>query len=169
MMVLASGCGGAAGDKRYPLPEYYPTPTFRDAFKYSTDTFTGCPDLQQKVPDLPSPLQKENNKHGVGISLTCTFVGEGGLDERFITFHGEVRGFTHNPGLFSGSEKDTTVNIGSDARWRPAGTDSMCTLEVLDENAFMVTGFRDEDPQSERCRESAREIARKIYAAVQPE
>ncbi|SDC85575.1 hypothetical protein SAMN05216174_10510 [Actinokineospora iranica] len=45
----------------------------------------------------------------------------------------------------------------------------MCTLEVLDENAFMVTGFRDEDPQSERCRESAREIARKIYAAVQPE
>ncbi|PWK78629.1 hypothetical protein C8D88_12621 [Lentzea atacamensis] len=47
-------------------------------------------------------------------------------------------------GFFStpqGTEKDPTVTIGSEARWANTSSDPACRLELIDDNAFLLTGY----------------------------
>lgn len=70
--------------------------------------------------------------------------------------------------------EDTKVSLGSEARW-PApgmGAGDGCKLEVLDGNAVMIFTYdsseKDSDPRSEQCRQGARDVAKKVHAAVHP-
>ncbi|WP_112227632.1 hypothetical protein [Lentzea atacamensis] len=51
---------------------------------------------------------------------------------------------TSEVGLFStpqGTEKDPTVTIGSEARWANPSSGPACRLELIDDNAFLLTGY----------------------------
>lgn len=191
-MTLVSGCG-------FPSVKPYPTPTFSaDAtssssapgpVKYDPAVFKSCLEIQQKVPELPPPLQAGRRPQGGSgrFSLECEFTTSKDNDGRpYITFRVEfydnqrdAYGFQSGAEIAKtgfdvnvppGAEKETGVRFGSEARWTAPG--ASCFLQVLDENVVMIfsynSGKKDNDPRSEQCREGARDIATKFYAAVQP-
>jgi hypothetical protein len=184
-VVLASGCS-------VPTVQQYPTSTSSSApqptLKYSLDAFTTCAEIQQKAPDLPPPLAPEVSKSAARLVSTCEFTtsaGGGpyitfqvqafGNEENSTGFHSgtELAKTAFNSTVLSGAEKDTKVNLGSDVRWPDPGVGASCRLEVLDENAVMMftynSGKKDNNPRSEQCRESARDVTKKVFAAVQPQ
>lgn len=184
-MVLAGGCS-------VPTVQQYPTSTSSSApqptLKYDVDAFTTCADIQQKAPDLPPLLAPEVSKSATRLVSTCEFTTSTGTGP-YITFQVQAFGNEENSaGLHSGTElaktafnapsssgaeKDTKINLGSAARWPDRGVGVGCRLEVLDENAVMVftysSGKKNDNPRSEQCRESARDVTKKIFAAVQPQ
>jgi hypothetical protein len=183
-MVLAGGCSVPAV-QQYPVstPSSAPQPTL----KYDLAAFTTCAEIHQKVPDLPPPLAPEVSGSATRLVSTCeftalsvagpyiTFQVQGfGNEENSTGFHAgtELAKTAFNAPSPSGSEKDTKINLGSEARWPDPGVDASCRLEVLDGNAVMMftysSGKKDNNPRSEQCRESARDVAKKIFAAVQP-
>ncbi|GAA3676566.1 hypothetical protein GCM10022267_74290 [Lentzea roselyniae] len=183
-MVLVGGCS-------VPTVQQYPTSTSssapRPTLKYSLDAFTTCVEIQQKVPDLPLPLAPQVSKSATRFVSTCEFTTSTGTGP-YITFQAQAFGNEEDSVGFhsgaelaktafgapssSGTEKETKINLGSEARWPDRGVGVGCKLEVLDENAVMMftysSGKKDNDARSEQCRESAREVTRKIFAAVQP-
>ncbi|WP_143060838.1 hypothetical protein [Saccharopolyspora shandongensis] len=156
--------------------------------KYAFAAFKSCQEIQQAVPDLPPPLRPQRGEELGRFSQTCTFTTSKDDGSPFIAFRVELFenrqddfGFHSGAELaktgFSvsvspGDEKDGRVGIGSEAQWADPGAGVSCSIEVLDENAVMITSYNSgaghDDPRSEQCREGAREVAKKIYAAVQP-
>lgn len=156
--------------------------------KYSLDAFTTCVEIQQKAPDLPPPLTPQVSKSATRLVNTREFTNSPGTGP-YITFQAQAFGDEKDSTGFhsgtelaktaftalstSGAEKETKINVGSEARWPDRGVNVDCKLEVLDENAVMTftysSGKKDDDARSEQCREGAREVARKIFAAVQPQ
>ncbi|MFI6097793.1 hypothetical protein ACIA8G_19720 [Lentzea sp. NPDC051213] len=182
-VVLASGCSA-------PTVQQYPTSPSSSApqttLKYNLDTFTTCAEIQQKVPDLPPPLAPQVSKSAARLVSTCEFTTSAGgphitfqvqafgNEETSTGFHSgtELAKTAFTSTVPSGTEKDTEVDLGSEARWPDLGAGAGCRLEVLDDNAVMlftyVSGKKDNAPRSEQCRESARDVSKKLFAAVQP-
>jgi len=186
-VVLASGCG-------VPTVQQYSSPTSssapRPTLKYSLDAFMTCAEIQQKVSDLPPPLPSKVSKSEGRLGSTCEFMTstDGGP---YITFqiqtYGNLEDSTgfhsgteiaksgFNSTVLPGEEKETKVNLGSEARWLEAGVgmNESCRLQVLDENAAMRftynPGKKDNNARSEQCRESARDVTKKVFATVQPQ
>ncbi|MBB5158843.1 hypothetical protein [Saccharopolyspora phatthalungensis] len=197
-MMFTGGCGVPSA-KPYTTPTSpYPTPTSSAGtmssspppgpVKYAFATFKSCPEIRQKVPDLPPPLKPERAEGPDRFSQTCTFTTSKD-DGPFITFRVELYGNQQdvygfhsgaelaktgfNVNVPSGTEKESSLGIGSEARWADPGVGDSCKLEVLDENAAMITSYNsgkeDNDPRSEQCRDGARDVAKQIYVAVQPQ
>lgn len=186
-MVLAGGCS-VPTDLEYSSPTSSSAP--RPMLKYSLDAFMTCAEIQQKVPDLPPPLPSKVSKSAGRLLSDCEFTTSknGGP---YITFqiqtYGDVEDSTgfhsgieiaktgFNSTVLPGEETETKINLGSEARWLEAGVgmSDSCRLQVLDENAAMKftynSGKRDNNARSEQCRESARDVTRKVFAAVQPQ
>lgn len=188
--ITALALGAGCTVKPVPTTTYEPvrTPTTRPApgpgpVKYAFDTFPDCQEIQQKAPNLPPALKAEPQRGSDRFSLSCTFTTQKN-DGPMITFRVELyenvrersgaelakSGFSSSP---QGTEKDTGVSIGSEARWADPGNGPSCRLEVLDENAYLLTGYNSRkqgsDPRGEECRSEARTIATRIFAAVQPQ
>ncbi|MEO6088276.1 MAG: hypothetical protein ABIQ18_34700 [Umezawaea sp.] len=183
-MALASGCS----------VEPIQTPTFSSSttsttppptpVKYSATGWTSCPEIQQKLSgDLPPPLP-EDKQEGPKWSLRiCPFRSDDSLVVLRIKYWETTEDIT---GVHSGAErakkdfledgqareKDSSVNLGSDVRWKRDDTTG-CTLEILDENAVVSAGSSNPkvltDGKTEQCRGPARELAKQFYAAVQPQ
>jgi hypothetical protein len=186
-MGFIGGCG--VGDiAPYPTPTYSaetpPSGLSSGPVKYAFATFKSCSEIQQKVPNLPSPLAPQRSADSARLSQNCTFsastthiIFEVELYENLQDASGPVRAMTDYNAPLLGMEKDSSVSIGSDARWADLEAGGSCTLEILDENAVISFNYYNsskeaqEDPasRSEKCREGAREVAKQIYAAVQPQ
>lgn len=182
-LAIAGGCGA----EPQPVPASVsgttvssPTP---DPVKYASDTFKSCPEIRQELPDLPPPLAAEPLEGADRYSLTCTFTTSRN-DEPMISFQVELYGNQQDAsgaerarsgfsGTPTGAEKDTSVDLGSEARWADPGVGASCRLEFLDGNAVMITsynsGAKGFDPRSEECRRGARDIAKRIYETVRPQ
>lgn len=182
-MVLAGGCTVK------PVPtttfDTTPAPTSSSAtgpVKYASASFRSCAEIQQKVPGLPPALAAEPIRAADRFSLTCTFTTSKNDDMPMITLDVELyenqqdssgaerakAGFNSLPVV---GEKDTSVNLGSEARWKDPGVGPSCRLEVLDENVVMMTTYNRGtklDPRGEECRRAAREVVKQLYEAVQP-
>lgn len=184
-MVLVGGCS-------VPTVEQYQTSTSSSApaptLKYNLDVFTTCAEIQLKAPDLPPPLAPQVSKSATRLVSTCEFTTSTGTGP-YVTFQVQAFGNEEDPtGFHSGTElaktafnapspsaaeKEIKMKLGSEARWPDRDVGIGCKLEVLDENALMMftysSGRKDNDARSEQCRESARDVAKKIFAAVQPQ
>ncbi|MET9227472.1 hypothetical protein [Lentzea sp. NPDC003310] len=180
-IVMAGGCS-------VPSVQQYPTPTSDSAppptLKYRLDAFATCAEIQRKAPDLPPPLAPQVSRSATRLVSTCEFTASAGAGP-FITFQVQAFGNEEDSAgaelaktaftapSSSGAEKDTRLNLGSEARWPDRAGGAGCKLEVLDENAVMTftysSGENDDDPRSELCRESARDVTRKVFDAVQPQ
>ena len=72
----------------------------------------------------------------------------------------------------AGAEKESSVNLGSAARWADPGGGPSCRLEIRDENVVLMTRYNDRgtklDPRGEECRRLARDVVEQLYAAIQP-
>jgi len=184
VMVLAGGCG----------VEPIQRPTFSSSttsttppptpVKYSATDWKSCPEVQQKLSgDLPPP-QREDKQEGFKRSLrTCSFRSDDTVvvlsiqywetTEDIIGVHpGAERAKKDFLEREQGREKDRSLNVGSDVRWRQGDTTD-CTLEILDENAVVSVGSSDpkafSEGNAEQCRGPARELAKQFYAAIQPQ
>lgn len=175
-LVLAGGCS-------VPTVQQYPTSTANSApppaLKYGLDAFATCAEIQQEAPDLPPPLAPQVSRSATRLVSTCEFTASAGTGP-FVTF--QVQAFGNEADSSgtelaktaftapspSGAEKDTGIDIGAEARWPDRGAGVGCTLEVLDENAVMTFTYSSAKNDDARCRESARDVTKKIYAAVQP-
>ncbi|GAA0533411.1 hypothetical protein [Saccharopolyspora thermophila] len=192
-MIFVGGCSG----KRYTMPvspdltsmpSFEPTPSDPPPgpVKYGLWTFKNCSEIQQAVPDLSSPLPTARSSHNGWHTQTCDFTVSKDhgpyvtfnveLHENWQAWHGNYSGaelaekdFNRPP--LSGKEEETSLNLGSQARWDvDLGVSNSCKLEILDENAEMfITYYPLQDIGSEQCRERARTIAKQIYDAVQPQ
>jgi hypothetical protein len=183
-MVLVGGCS----------VEPIQTPTFSSSttsttpaptpVKYSTTGWKSCPEIQQKLSgDLPPPLP-EDKQEGPKWSLRiCPFRSDDSLVVLSIQYWETTEDITGvHPGaerakkdfLERGQarEKDSSLNLGSDVRWKRDDTTG-CTLEILDENAVVSAGSSNPkaptDGKTEQCRGRVRELAKQFYAAVQPQ
>lgn len=183
-MVLVGGCS----------VEPIQTPTFSSGttsttpppapVKYSTTGWKRCQEIQQKLSgDLPPPLP-EDKQEGPKWSLRiCPFRSDDSLVVLSIQYWETTEDITGvHPGaerakkdfLERGQarEKDSSLNLGSDVRWKRDDTTG-CTLEILDENAVVsVSSSNPEaltDGTTEKCRGPVRELAKQFYTAVQPQ
>jgi hypothetical protein len=181
-MVLAGGCS----------VEPIQTPTFSSSttsttpppapVKYSAAGLKSCPEIQQKLSGtLPPPMPEDNQQGPKWSERICAFRDDDSLVVLSIQYWETTEDITGaHPGAERAKkdfaergqsrEKDSSVNLGSDARWRDNDT-AGCTLEILDENAVVVAhnGNRKTlvDGKNEQCRGPVRELAKQFYAAVQ--
>ncbi|MGW6931209.1 hypothetical protein ACWGE0_14190 [Lentzea sp. NPDC054927] len=184
-MALAGGCTATPVPtvtySSAPVPTTTPAP---GPVKYASASFRSCPEIQQKVPGLPPALKAEPIRGSDEFGLTCTFTTSENDDVPMITLDvalyenrhdssGVERaklGFTNSKQ--AGAEKDTSVNLGSDARWADPRDGPSCRLEILDENVVMMTrysnGGKKLDPRSEECRRLARDVTKQLFDAIQP-
>ncbi|MET9629035.1 hypothetical protein ABZX92_16390 [Lentzea sp. NPDC006480] len=183
-MTLAGGCTvtpvPTATYSSAPTPTTIPAP---GPVKYAFATFKTCPEIQRKVPGLPPPLASEPLRGDDRFSLTCTFTTSENDDIPMITLDVELyenqrdlsgaerakSGFNATP---VGEKTDPSVHLGSEARWMDPGVGPSCRLNVLDENAVVMTRYNNAgkklDPRSEECRGLARDVTRQLYDAIQP-
>ncbi|MDX3657630.1 hypothetical protein PV646_09975 [Streptomyces sp. ID05-26A] len=187
VLALVAGCSAQRAETPAVDPTSTPvsTPPTRSSGsaagpeKYTTEKLKSCLDIRQQVgADLPPAQPDDDQRLGSTSSVkTCTFKAA----EQTIIFNVRSWENTDNAaGIVSGPdsarkyfsdrtaswEKDSGVAVGSDVRWRDAQA-SACALEALDENA-VLTVVRSGSAESEQCRTSVRELAKKFYAAVQP-
>ncbi|NGY58554.1 hypothetical protein G7043_06350 [Lentzea sp. NEAU-D13] len=183
-MALAGGCTvkpvSTTTFSSAPTPTTTPAP---GPVKYASATFKTCLEIQQKVPGLPSPLASEPLRGDDRFSLTCTFTTSENDDIPMITLEVELyenlrdssgaerakSGFNATP---MGETKDSSLHLGSEARWADPGSGPGCRLNVLDENAVLMTRYNNVgkklDPRSEECRRLASDVVKQFYAAIQP-
>lgn len=154
--------------------------------KYVLATFRTCEEIQRKEPELPpAPVESERGVGANQFTQECEFTNKK-IEGAYFTFrvvlyentqdqHGFHSGADVARTAFintsqSGAEKDVSVNIGADVRWVISSPDVLCKLEVLDENAILLITYQEKgsNSRSEHCRQGARDVARKIFAAVQP-
>ncbi|GGU26573.1 hypothetical protein [Lentzea flava] len=154
--------------------------------KYASATFRTCEEIQQKEPELPpAPVESERGEGANQFTQECEFTNRK-VEGVYFTFRvilyetkqdgygfhsaAEVARTAFGNTSNSETEKDVSVNIGSEARWVTPRPDVLCRLEVLDENAILSIAYQEKgsNSHSEHCRQGARDVARKIYAAVQP-
>ncbi|MEV6237443.1 hypothetical protein [Lentzea sp. NPDC051838] len=183
MITLLAACTV----KPVPTTTYVPvpTPTTTPApgpVKYAFDAFPDCAAIQRKVPSLPPPVESQPQRGSDRLSLNCRY-SAGNNDGRAIFIQVELYDNVRDQsgaerarsGFFSapqGMEKDPSVSIASEARWADPSNGPSCRLELLDENAYLLTGYNSgkqpSDPRSETCRGEARTFAEQIFEAVQP-
>ena len=184
-MALAGGCTvkpvSTTTFSNAPAPTTTPAPS---PVKYASASFRSCPEIGQKVPGLPPALKAEPVRGSDEFGLTCTFTTSETSDTRMITL--DVALYENRPnssgveraklafgnGAQAGAEKESSVNLGSAARWADPGGGPSCRLEILDENVVLMTRYNDRgtklDPRSEKCRDEARDVVKQLYAAIQP-
>ncbi|XVV04499.1 hypothetical protein ACQPW3_03520 [Actinosynnema sp. CA-248983] len=183
-MVLVGGCG--VEPVQVPTSSSSTTSTTPPPApdKYSTAGLRSCPEIQQKMSgDLPPPLPEDNQKGPTWSQRICPFRSEDTLVVLRIQYWETAEDIT---GTHLGSErarkdflergqsreKDQSLNLGSDARWKREVTTG-CTLEILDENAVVSAHSGSTktlvDGDDEQCHGPVRELAKQFYAAVQPQ
>ncbi|MGW1680467.1 hypothetical protein [Saccharopolyspora sp. NPDC002376] len=197
-MMFTGGCGGSSLEP-YPMPTFSdgttainpprPSGPPPGPVKYAFASFKTCQEIQQEIPGLPPSLdpQRSDGSDPYRFSQACTFT-ENKDDGPLIGFRVELWENRQDEfGSYSGAdlaksgsgadvplggEWDSSVGIGSEARWTAPGSSDSCELLVRDENALMITYYDhrigDNDSQTEQCRAGARDVARRIFAAVQP-
>ncbi|MDA3646047.1 hypothetical protein LZ318_05700 [Saccharopolyspora indica] len=189
-VMLAGGCFAPAiepfempggGDEEPSIPAEASLGPVKHVFA----DFPSCREIQQRVPGLD--LVEGSQDEEKGSSRTChfnpaesgsIFIGlevslYGGREDAdgFQSGAERARAFFTKSAI-SDAERDGSVDFGAEAHWTRFIEDT-CTLEVLDENAVITATYhnpraRDKDPRSSECRDGARDVARKFYAAVQP-
>lgn len=184
VMVLVGGCS----------VEPIQTPTFTSdttsttppppLVKYSTADWKSCAEVQQKLSgDLPPPLPEDKQEGPKWSIRTCPFRSDDTLIVLRIQYWETTDDVT---GVRTGAEraekefldrgqareKDSSVNLGSDARWKRDDTNG-CTLDILDENAVVSASSSNRKTltagNNEQCHGPVRELAKQFYAAVQPQ
>jgi hypothetical protein len=190
--VLATACVVLAGGCNVKPIQPIQTPTFSPSttsttppppVKYSATGWKGCSDIQEKLSDLP-PLRREDKPEGFKWSgRSCNFKSGDSSIVLYIQYWETTEDINGvHPGAErakkdfrepeNAGEKDSSVHLGSDVRWKPDDTTG-CTLEILDENAVVSAdsgnGKFVTDGNIEQCRGPVRELARQFYAAVQPQ
>ncbi|MEV6240700.1 hypothetical protein [Lentzea sp. NPDC051838] len=187
-MVLIGGCS----TQRVESPTFGPTPTVTTTAlptaptnpagpaKYVTATVKSCAEIGQGTGGRLSPQPDDGRGLGSNSSARSCTVKAADQTEVF-----NIRSWDNTDdatGVRSGAEhaekyfmdrtktweRDTSVNIGSDARWRAKST-TACTLEVLDGNGVLTVGrVSDTSVDQELCRAAVRDLAKKFFVAVQP-
>lgn len=187
-MVLVGGCS----IQRVEPPTFGPAPTVTTTpfpslptglaapVKYTQAALKSCPEIGQRAGGLPPSQPDDDQKLGSNSSSrACRFKAaeqtvtlsirswDNTDDARGVRPGAEyaTKDFTERT---NGWEKDSSVNLGSDARWRTKSI-AACALEILDENSVLIVSRSSGAAvDEEQCRGSVRELAKKFYAAVQP-
>ncbi|MBP2471624.1 hypothetical protein JOF53_000496 [Crossiella equi] len=190
--ALVGGCGGppVAGIPTPVVSTTAATTPPPEPVKYTFTDFPTCAEIRQRAPELAPPLTPQRGMSPGRFSQTCEYLTSKDFDGvPTVSFRVELYDNERDSfGFHSGAEQakrgffatpqpqavpDTTLGFGSAAQWAHPGASNSCELKVLDENASLHlhynAGTRDlPDPRSEECREPARVLARKLYAAIQP-
>ncbi|MET8759683.1 hypothetical protein [Lentzea sp. NPDC004782] len=152
--------------------------------KYSTSDWKSCSEVRQKLAsDLPPPLPDDKQEGPKWSMRICPFRDDDSLVVFRIQYWDTTADIT---GVHTGAERakkefldrgparerDNSVNLGSDARWKRDDTNG-CTLEILDENAVISAGSSNRKTptpgNNEQCRGLVRKLAKQFFAAVQPQ
>lgn len=194
-LLLISGCQpDSAGQHPIPVPGATPssstTPTTSSAvaaapLKYSL-AVKSCQEIQAEVPVQLTARNSDQFNQPTDSWRHCPFT-ESRDNDPLVVFQIRVwADFEDSIRVHSGAQRarenfdqdprpsdgeDSAVDIGEVARWKKSSV-AGCELEVLDENAILVTYYNphtDGDPRDEKCRDRARDLARKFYSAVQPQ
>ncbi|MFI9816846.1 hypothetical protein [Saccharothrix variisporea] len=185
--VVLAGCGGGVEPVPVPVSTSRSSTTSTTPppapVKYAAAGLKSCPEIQQRLQVALPPLLPDTDQQGFGsASKVCTFRSDESVVVLSIQYWETTKDITGvHPGAQraeqdfvgrgSARDKDSSVDLGSDARWRDNDTTG-CTLEILDDNAVLIahSGSRTSlaDGRNEQCRGPVRELARQFYAAVQP-
>lgn len=151
--------------------------------KYSVGDRTGCQDVRQQLSaDLPPALPDDKQDGPKWSTRICPFRNDDSLVVLKIQYWETTEDVTGvQPGakraeedfLRRGAarEKDTSLTVGSDARWKREDANG-CTIEILDENAVLTAGHSNNKTltpgNTEECRTPMRTLAKQFFTAVQP-
>ncbi|RZQ64816.1 hypothetical protein [Amycolatopsis suaedae] len=180
-VALVSGCGSPS---RSPAPAPA-SEASQPPIKYIPAELPSCAAIKEAVSGLP-PVEKSTDA-GITPTRTCTY--RNSTDEApYVSLKMDIMGEDRNvdtreitntfvKGRFAalelpGDERITDLGVGTEARWSdPERNKTSCILEFLDENAILSVQYttQNEDPsRSEQCRTGATDLARQLYAAIQP-